>query len=143
MALRSARLAALAIGAITLRLSGHYLALGTIAWSVSLYYIFANLDLFGRNDGISGIPPLSLGGLQLIDGRLYFGVIWIGVMLAALATGNLLDSRAGRAIRALRGGALAAASFGVDTPRAARWPSSMPPCWPASPAGSTRTCSAP
>jgi branched-chain amino acid transport system permease protein len=110
--------AALAIGAITLRLSGHYLAVGTIAWSVSLYYTFANLDLVGRNDGISGIPPLAFGALRLIDGRLYFTVVWIGVVLAALATGNLLDSRAGRAIRALHGGALAAASFGVNTPRA-------------------------
>jgi len=113
-----AAVAALAIGAVTLRLSGHYLAVGTIAWSVSLYYIFANLDLFGRNDGISAIPPLSLGALRLIDARLYFTVIWIGVVLAALATSNLLDSRAGRAIRVLRGGALAAASFGVNTPRA-------------------------
>ena len=110
--------AALAIGAITLRLSGHYLAVGTIAWSVSLYYTFANLDLFGRNDGISAIPPLSFGAVRLVDGRLYFTVIWIGVVLAALATGNLLDSRAGRAIRTLHGGALAAASFGVNTPRA-------------------------
>ncbi len=118
LALAVSAVAALAIGAITLRLSGHYLAVGTIAWSVSLYYTFANLDLFGRNDGISAIPPLSLGGLQLIDGRLYFSVIWIGVVLAALATANLLDSRAGRAIRSLRGGARAAASFGVDTPRA-------------------------
>ena len=53
--------AALLIGAITLRLSGHYLALGTIAWAVSAYYVFGNLDLVGRNDGISGIPPLRLG----------------------------------------------------------------------------------
>ncbi len=112
-----AAVAALLIGAVTLRLSGHYLAVGTIAWSVSLYYTFANLDLFGRNDGISAIPPLAIGGLRLIDSRLYFSVIWIGVVLAALATGNLLDSRAGRAIRALRGGALAAASFGVNTAR--------------------------
>ena len=118
VALAVSALAALLIGAITLRLSGHYLAVGTLAWSVSLYYTFANLDLFGRNDGISGIPPLSLDGLRLIDGRLYFSVIWIGVVLAALATANLLDSRAGRAIRALRGGARAAASFGVNTPRA-------------------------
>ena len=113
-----AAVAALAIGAVTLRLSGHYLAVGTIAWSVSLYYTFANLDLFGRNDGISAIPPLSLGSLRLTDARLYCTVVWIGVVLAALATSNLLDSRAGRAIRALRGGALAAASFGVNTPRA-------------------------
>jgi branched-chain amino acid transport system permease protein len=113
-----AALAALLIGAVTLRLSGHYLALGTIAWSVSLYYTFANLDYFGRNDGISGIPPLNLFGHRLTDGRLYFSVIWVAVVLACIATANLLDSRAGRAIRALRGGALAASSFGVDTPRA-------------------------
>ena len=62
--------AALLIGAITLRLSGHYLALGTIAWSVSFYYIFANLDLFGRNDGISAIPPLTLGAHPLISSQI-------------------------------------------------------------------------
>ena len=98
-ALAVSAVAAFAIGAVTLRLSGHYLAVGTIAWSVSLYYTFANLDLFGRNDGISAIPPLVVRHLRLIDGRLYFTVIWIGVLLAALATANLLDSRAGRAIR--------------------------------------------
>ena len=106
--------AALLIGAVTLRLSGHYLALGTIAWSVSLYYVFANLDLFGRNDGISGIPPLRIGTLALTDSRSYFVVVWLGVALVLLLTRNLLDSRAGRAIRALRGGAAAAASFGVN-----------------------------
>jgi branched-chain amino acid transport system permease protein len=109
--------AAVLIGAVTLRLSGHYLALGTIAWSVSLYYVFANLDFFGRNDGISGIPPLAIGPLRLIDSRLYFAVVWLGVALAILLTRNLLDSRSGRAIRALRGGAVAAASFGVDVAR--------------------------
>jgi branched-chain amino acid transport system permease protein len=108
-------LAALIIGAITLRLSGHYLALGTLAWGVSLYYVAANLDSLGRNDGISNIPPLSLFGTKLIDGRLYFTLVWVCVVLACLATTNLLDSRAGRAIRALRGGAQAAASFGVNT----------------------------
>ena len=115
--LAAAGVAALLIGAITLRLSGHYLALGTIAWSVSLYYVVANLDLFGRNDGISGIPPLSLGSLSLASSRSLFMVIWLAVAIVLLATDNLLDSRVGRAIRALRGGAAAAASFGVDLPR--------------------------
>ena len=104
------------IGAVTLRLRGHYLALGTMAVSMSLYYLFANLDFFGRNDGISGIPPLSLFGLSLVDGRLYLTLIWAVLVLVIVATNNLLDSRVGRAIRSLRGGALAAASFGVNTP---------------------------
>ncbi len=115
-ALLAAGVAALLIGAVTLRLSGHYLALGTIAWSVSLYYVFGNLDLFGRNDGIGGIPPLRLGGLALTDSRAYFVVVWLAVALVLLLTRRLLDSRMGRAIRALRGGAAAAASFGVNLP---------------------------
>jgi len=118
LSLAAAGLAAICMGAITLRLSGHYLALGTIAWSVSLFYLFGNLDLVGRNDGISGIPPLELAGFKLIDVRASFSVIAIGLLLVWLATRNLLDSRWGRAIRALRGGAQAAASFGVSVPSA-------------------------
>ena len=117
-ALTVSAVAALAIGAITLRLSGHYLAVGTIAWSVSLYYVFGNLDLFGRNDGISDLPPLSVAGHAFVDVRWSAGLIWICVIATTVATLNLLDSRWGRAIRALRGGAVASASFGVDVARA-------------------------
>ncbi len=118
LALLGSGIAAWAIGAITLRLSGHYLALGTIAWSVSLYYLFGTLDLLGRNDGISGIPPLRVGDYPLTSSRDYFVLIWLAVGIVVVLTQNLLDSRAGRAIRALRGGAGAAASFGVDLLRA-------------------------
>ena len=114
VSLVAAGLLAVVIGAITLRLSGHYLALGTLAWAVSLYYVFANLDWLGRNDGISGIPPLRLFGTALIDSRLYFYPVWIGVAVCLVLTSNLLDSRSGRAIRALSGGTRAAASFGVN-----------------------------
>ena len=117
VSLLASGLAALVIGAITVRLSGHYLALGTIAWSVSLYYVFGNLDLLNRNDGISGIPPLRFGSYALTDSRAYFAVVWLAVGLALLLTRNLLDSRVGRALRALRGGAAAASSFGVHLPR--------------------------
>ena len=114
VSLAGAGMGAALIGAITLRLSGHYLALGTIAWSVSFYYLFGNLDVVGRNDGISGVPPLSVAGYALTSARDFFVVIWLGVGLSLLLTHNLLDSRAGRAIRALRGGGAAAASFGVN-----------------------------
>ena len=113
-----AGVAAFLIGAITLRLSGHYLALGTIAWSVSLFYLFGNLDLVGRNDGISNIPPLSLFGVPMLDVRWSAGLIWACVVGVVVATNHLLDSRWGRAIRSLRGGAVAASSFGVNTGQA-------------------------
>jgi branched-chain amino acid transport system permease protein len=111
-------LAAVLLGVVTVRLSGHYLPLGTIAWGLGLFYLFSKLEFLGRNDGISGIPPLSIGSLRMLDpGTIYFA-IWTAVLVCALLTMNLLDSRTGRAIRALRRGHIAAEAFGVQTPRA-------------------------
>ena len=108
---------ALLLGLLTLRLSGHYLPLGTIAWGISLYFLFGNLDFLGGHTGMSGIPALSLFGLELKDGRNFYYVIWTVVLGAVWLTRNLLDSREGRAIRALKGGVVMAESMGVDTAR--------------------------
>lgn len=102
------------IGAITLRLSGHYLPLGTIAWSLSLYYLFGNLGFLGQHDGISGIAPLSVFGISLGAGRNMYYLVWLFVLLSLLLTHNLLHSRPGRAIRALKNGSSMAESFGVN-----------------------------
>src|SRR6185437_436434 len=105
------------LGLVTERLSGHYLPLGTIAWGLGLFYLFSKLEFLGRNDGISGIPPLSIGSLKMIDPGTIYYAIWAAVLISALLTMNLLDSRTGRAIRALRRGHVAAEAFGVQTPR--------------------------
>ena len=109
--------AAVLLGLLTVRLSGHYLPLGTIAWGISLYYIFGKVELLGRNDGISGIPPLVIGSVRFGDPRAIYFVIWLAVIVAAVLTMNLLDSRTGRAVRALRRGHVAAEAFGVSTAR--------------------------
>ncbi len=101
------------LGVITLRLSGHFLPLGTIAWSLALYYLFGNLAFLGQFDGISGIAPLQVFGVSLADGRKMYYLIWLCVLLSLWATHNLLDSRPGRAIRALRSGGGMAESFGI------------------------------
>lgn len=108
---------ALLLGALTLRLSGHYLPLGTIAWGISLYFLFGNLEFLGGHTGIGGIPPLSVAGLELRDGRDFYFFIWIVLLGAIWLTRNLLDSRSGRAIRALKGGVVMAEAMGVDTGR--------------------------
>jgi branched-chain amino acid transport system permease protein len=110
-------LLALCLGFITLRMKGHYLPLATIAWGISLYFLFGNLDFLGGHTGITGIPALSLFGVELRNERYYYFLIW-GIALAALwATDNLLDSRPGRAIRALKGQLEMAEAFGVDAAR--------------------------
>lgn len=105
------------LGVISLRLSGHYLPLGTIAWGISLYFLFGNMEFLGGYTGISSVPAINLFGVALDSGRKFDYLIWTLALLALLSMHNLLDSRSGRAIRALKGGGLMAESFGVDTAR--------------------------
>jgi branched-chain amino acid transport system permease protein len=108
---------ALILAAITLRMSGHYLPLATIAWGLSLSYTMANVEGLGRYDGLLGVPAISLFGISLHDGRRMYLLIWVVALAAALATQRLLDSRPGRAIRALKGGAAMAEAMGISTYR--------------------------
>lgn len=108
---------ALALGSLTLNLSGHYLPLGTIAWGISLYFLFGTMEFLGAQSGISGLPPISIGGWVLDEGWEIYYLIWTFLLLAVLTTNNLLDSREGRAIRALKGGVVMAEAMGVHTSR--------------------------
>lgn len=108
-------LSAIIVGAMTLKLSGHYLPLGTIAWGISLYYFFSTLDGLGGPSGISNIPSISILGNALDTSNKMFYLIWIILFIAMLLTKNLLNSREGRAIRALNGGQVMAESMGVNT----------------------------
>jgi ABC-type branched-subunit amino acid transport system ATPase component/ABC-type branched-subunit amino acid transport system permease subunit len=110
-------LIALMLGAVTMRLSGHFLPLGTIAWGLALFYLFGNLDILGKYDGINGIPVLNVFGINLESGRHIYYLIWVVVIGAVVSVQNLLNSRPGRAIRALRGGGAMAEAMGVNTAR--------------------------
>jgi branched-chain amino acid transport system permease protein len=106
---------ALILGWITLRMSGHYLPLATIAWGLSLYYLLGNIDALGKYDGLLGVPALNFFGIELNTGRSFFYLLWLLVVLAAIASINLLDSRTGRALRAVKGGSTMAEAMGVNT----------------------------
>ena len=108
---------ALIVAGITLRMSGHFLPLATIAWGLSLYYLMGNIDALGKYDGLLGIQGLSLFGWEVGQGRGFFVLAWSVVMLAAVAILHLLDSRAGRAMRSLRTGTQMAEAMGVNTLR--------------------------
>ncbi|MGQ3054238.1 MAG: branched-chain amino acid ABC transporter ATP-binding protein/permease [Roseateles sp.] len=98
---------ALAIGALTLRMSGHYLPLATICWCLALYYLVGNLEALGKYDGLLGLPALTLGDFSFQSERRIYVLIWLAALLAAVAVTQLLDSRPGRIMRALntnRGG---------------------------------------
>lgn len=92
---------ALVLGLLTLRMSGHYLPLATIAWSLALYYLMGNLDQLGKYDGMLGVPSIELAGFSFHDERRMYLLIWTCAILAALGIGRVLDSRPGRIMRAL------------------------------------------
>ena len=106
---------ALAVGLMTLRMSGHYLPLATIAWGLSLYYLMGNLDALGKYDGLLGLKSLTLGDFNIGQGRAFFALTWVIVLSAAWGMLNLLDSRAGRVIRSLKNGTQMAEAMGINT----------------------------
>ncbi len=108
-------LAALAIGALTTRLSGHYQALGTLAWGTSLYYLFGTIPALGGFNGLPNLPPLP----GLAAPRALLLVIWLLLAGMLWLTTNLLRGRTGRAIRALQAGRVLPESLGIDANRAA------------------------
>ena len=110
-------LVALLLGAITLRMSGHYLPLATIAWGLTIYYTISNMEFLGKYDGLLGVPPITLAGFSLGTGRGLYGLIWALALASALAMTHLLDSRPGRAIRSLKTGTTMAESMGISTLR--------------------------
>lgn len=110
-------LCAVVLGWITLRMSGHYLPLATLAWGLALYYLMGNLQALGKYDGILGVTGLTLFGWELGQGRLFFVMTWALVLLGTLFMLHLLDSRVGRAIRSLKTGSQMAESMGIDTLR--------------------------
>lgn len=103
------------LGSLTLRMQGHYLPLATIAWGISLFYIFGNTPMLGNFTGIREIPAITFFGIQLSDPRsfAYLALTFLG--LGILMTQFLLSSRTGRAIRALRSGTVVAEAFGANT----------------------------
>ena len=111
------------IGLVTLRLKGHFLALATLAWGLIITGIIRNwIGVTGGNTGFGSAtgnryPPLSVFGFELRGERVYAYLIWLCVLGVLLLSLNLMRSRTGRAVKALRTGTVAAASFGVDVGR--------------------------
>lgn len=108
-------ISAFLVGGLTLKLSGHYLPLGTIAWGISLYYFFSTIESLGGHSGISNIPSISIASYALDTSNKMFYLIWLILFVAIILTKNILNSREGRAIRALKGGQVMAESMGVNT----------------------------
>jgi branched-chain amino acid transport system permease protein len=75
-------------------------------------------EITGGNDGISGIPRLSIGGqFEVWPLERYYFLVWGIAILVIIISLNIVNSRVGRALQAINGSEVAASVFGVDTAR--------------------------
>src|SRR5574341_287245 len=109
---------AFVIGLPIFRLSGLRLAMATLGLGIIVYYVLVNwASLTGGPSGLTGIPPLAIGTFTFdTDGRV-LALAWGALLLLLGLAGNLVDSRVGRAFRAIHGSEAAAQAAGIDTAR--------------------------
>ncbi|MBN1842414.1 MAG: branched-chain amino acid ABC transporter permease [Deltaproteobacteria bacterium] len=103
------------IGAPSLRLRGHYLAMATLAFCIIITVIFNESIAFtGGPDGLAFIPGISIMGYALDSVVKYYFFVWSVVLMVLLLCLNIIQSRVGRALRSIHGSELAASAVGVN-----------------------------
>jgi branched-chain amino acid transport system permease protein len=102
-----------------LKLKGHYLAMATLGFGVIVSIVMVQAgNLTGGPDGMGDIAVLSLFGWAVDNDLRWYALIGVVFVITLLVTGNLIESRSGRALRALHGSEVAAQMMGIDTPAA-------------------------
>jgi branched-chain amino acid transport system permease protein len=122
VAIAAALVVGFAIGIPVLKLKGHYLAMATLGFGTIVYGVVLGTESLGAADGLGSVPPFPLvGSIAVGGGRAArvanYYVAWGLVALALLVLGNLVESRVGRALRAIHGAEDAANATGVDVAR--------------------------
>ena len=106
---------ALLIGAPSLKLRGHYLAMATLAFCIIITVIFnESIELTGGPDGLPFIPGIAVWGFPLDSVVKYYYFVWTGVAVVMFLCLNIIQSRVGRALRSIHDSEMAASAVGVN-----------------------------
>jgi branched-chain amino acid transport system permease protein len=115
LAVTGAAFIAYLIGAPIFFLRGHFLVLGTLGFNIVVDVVIRNVQgLTGGPTGLTGIPPLSVGSTIIAGDQAYYYLIWTLVLVALWLGRNLIHSRIGRALAAIRASEVAAATLGIN-----------------------------
>ena len=108
-------LLAFIVGFPILKLKGHYLAMATLGLGIIIYIVFNEaVDHTGGPSGLSGIPNLSINGFIFNSDLRNYYLIWFFALVAIGLSLNLVNSRIGRALRAIHDSEIAARVMGVN-----------------------------
>jgi branched-chain amino acid transport system permease protein len=116
-AILAAALAALLIGAISLRTRGVYFIMITLAFAQMMYYVFVSMKAYGGDDGLS-MPGRSTGlGLELRNDFVWYYLVLALLLVILYLLHRLLGSRFGRVIEAIRENETRATAIGYPVYR--------------------------
>jgi branched-chain amino acid transport system permease protein len=103
LAVAVSALAAVAIGAISLRTRGVYFIMITLAFAQMVYYVAVGLKRYGGEDGLSLPAKSTLGfGLDLNSDVGFYYVVLAVLVAVLVAFDRMLDARFGRALIGIR-----------------------------------------
>lgn len=116
VAMGAAALAALVIGAISLRTRGVYFIMITLAFAQMLFYLVNSVKGYGGDEGLSLRQRLDFGlGLSLKDDTTFYYLVLGCLASTLLLVHRIAGSRFGRLVRAMRDDELRAEALGVPT----------------------------
>ncbi|MFL6571545.1 MAG: branched-chain amino acid ABC transporter permease, partial [Burkholderiales bacterium] len=103
LAIGASALVALAIGAVSIRTSGIYFIMITLAFTQMLYYLGISLDVFGGDDGMRLKSRSTFSGLVELGNAVSFYYVCLALMLLVIyLTWRIVNSRFGMVIRAAK-----------------------------------------
>jgi branched-chain amino acid transport system permease protein len=103
------------VGLVVLRFRGHYLAIVTLSIVVIVEALIKELSfLTGGDQGLSGIPPFSIGSFVFDSELKIYYLTWFFLAAIVAFSLNLVNSSPGRALRAVKEGEDVARTLGVN-----------------------------
>lgn len=110
-------LLAFAVGIPTLRLKEHYLAMATLGIGLIMHSVLsANpFNITGGPGGIPNIPPIHIAGFVTDNDVTQYYLIWFLCLIIFILSSNIVNSRFGRALRAIHKNEMVTNVLGVNT----------------------------
>ena len=115
LAIGASALVALAIGAVSIRTSGIYFIMITLAFTQMIYYLGVSLEVFGGDDGMRIKTRSQFSGLIDLADPVAFYYLVLALMLGSLyLVDRLANSRFGMVLRAAKSNEARSRAIGLS-----------------------------
>lgn len=105
------------VGKPILKLKGHYLAMATLGFGIIIHIVLkTEAWITGGPDGVM-VENFSVFGFRVYGDRMWYWIVGALLLLGVWLSLNLIDSPAGRALRAVHSSEVGAEVVGVNTAR--------------------------